>query len=211
MLRMNDLTKPEPTEETSAAAEIRRILDRMRSLDNELDAAFEKARAELRVRFERNRVVFEESVLRHHRELKIRLWTYVRGARLSVVATAPIIYGLIVPMVLLDLFVTLYQAICFPVYGVATVRRGDYIVFDRRYLAYLNALEKLNCAYCSYANGLFAYAREIAARTEQYWCPIKHARRLIAPHARYADFVDYGDAEAYHAQLESLRGELSTT
>ncbi len=211
MLRMNDLTKPETTNETSAGTEIKRILDRMRSLDNELDAAFEKARAELRVRFEKNRVVFEESVLRRHRELKTRLWTYVRGARLSVVVTAPMIYGLIVPMVLLDLFVTLYQAICFPVYGIAKAKRGDYIVFDRQYLAYLNALEKLNCAYCSYANGLFAYAREIAARTEQYWCPIKHARRLIAPHARYADFAAYGDAEAYHAQLEALRQELSPT
>lgn len=30
-----------------------------------------------------------------------------------------------------------------------------YVVFDRRHLAYLNAIEKLNCAYCEYGNGVF--------------------------------------------------------
>ena len=65
------------------------------------------------------------------------------------------------------------------------MRRRDYFVFDRHHLAYLNAIEKLNCAYCSYANGLVAYVREIAGRTEQFWCPIKHARRAIGAHAHY--------------------------
>ena len=97
----------------------------------------------------------------------------------------------------LDFFVSVFQAVCFPIYGIAKIRRADYFVFDRHHLAYLNALEKLNCAYCSYANGLIAYTREIAARTEQYWCPIKHARRVIGTHARYALFDDYGDAEGY--------------
>ncbi|HQY94602.1 hypothetical protein [Caldilinea sp.] len=206
---MSAPTPPEGSAEPSGNSEVRAILARMRSLETELDAAFERARAELRLRIERDRVVFEEHILKRHRELKIRLLDYVRGARLMVVVTAPFIYAVIVPIVILDLFVTLYQATCFPVYGISKVRRRDYIVFDRQNLAYLNALEKLNCAYCSYANGLFAYVREIAARTEQYWCPIKHARRLIAPHAHYADFVAYGNAEEYHRQLEVLRSKLA--
>jgi hypothetical protein len=122
-----------------------------------------------------------------------------------VVLTAPVIYSLIVPLVLLDLFVTIYQAICFPVYGIPKARRRDYLVFDRSHLAYLNMLEKLNCAYCSYANGLIAYVREIAGRTEQYWCPIKHARRVIGAHPRYALFEDYGDAEGYRKWLEQFQ------
>lgn len=190
-------------------SEIGRILGRMRELEAELDAAFERARADLRLRMERDRVIFEEHVLKRHREFKTRLIDYVRGARLSVVVTAPIIYALIVPIVLLDLFVTIYQAICFPAYGIPKVHRREYFVFDRQSLGYLNALEKLNCAYCSYANGLFAFVREVGARTEQYWCPIKHARRLVAPHARYADFVAFGDAEAYHSELERLRRDLA--
>jgi hypothetical protein len=88
------------------------------------------------------------------------------------------------------------------------VRRQDYFIFDRGHLAYLNAIEKLNCVYCSYANGLIAYVREIASRTEQYWCPIKHARRVIAAHDHYAAFLDYGDAEAYRRDLQALRQEL---
>jgi hypothetical protein len=89
------------------------------------------------------------------------------------------------------------------------VKRADYFAFDRGHLAYLNALEKLNCAYCSYANCLIAYVREIAARTEQYWCPIKHARRVTGSHARYMQFDDYGDAEGYQKRAEELRALLA--
>jgi hypothetical protein len=148
-------------------------------LEAELEAELAQRRAELSVGLERGRAFFEEEVLRRHRELRTRLSTYLLNARPLVVLTAPVIYVVIVPLVLLDLFVTIYQRVCFPVYGIPKVNRGDYLIFDRHHLAYLNALEKLNCAYCSYANGLIAYVREIAGRTEQYWCPIKHARRVI--------------------------------
>ena len=106
---------------------------------------------------------------------------------------------------LLDLFISAYQYICFPVFGIPTVRRSNYLVIDRVHLSYLNVIEKINCAYCAYANGVVAYAREIASLTEQYWCPIKHARRVIAAHERYRNFVDYGDAESYHQALAALR------
>jgi len=185
------------------------LTDKIRALETELEAELAKRRAELRVGLEHGRAVFEEEILRRHRELKVRLTAYVLGARPLVILTAPLIYSLIVPLVLLDLFVSLYQAVCFPVYGIPKMRRRDFLVFDRHHLAYLNAIEKLNCAYCSYANGLIAYAREVAARTEQYWCPIKHARRAIGTHARYAQFDDYGDAEGYQKRLAELRNALA--
>jgi hypothetical protein len=181
------------------------LMDKIRLLESELDAELARRRAQLNFGIERGRVIFDEEVLRRHREMKIGLWRYIRNARPLVVVTAPFIYAVIIPLVLLDLFVTVYQALCFPAYGIAKVKRGDYLVFDRHHLAYLNALEKLNCAYCSYANGLIAYVAEIASRTEEYWCPIKHARRLQGVHARYRDFVDFGDAEAYATNLEELR------
>ena len=93
-------------------------------------------------------------------------------------------------------------------YGIALVRRSSYVIIDRQHLAYLNAIEKLNCLYCGYANGVFAYVREVAGRTEQYWCPIRHARRVRAPHEHYRHFVDYGDAAGYRRRLMSLRHEL---
>ena len=190
-------------------AQIALLVDKMQSLEAELEAELAKRRAELRVGLEKGRAVFEEEILRRHRELKTRLSAYVLGAQPLVILTAPVIYSVILPLVLLDLFVTVYQAICFPVYGIPKVRRRDYLVFDRHHLAYLNALEKLNCAYCSYANGLIAYVREIASRTEQYWCPIKHAKRLVGAHARYAMFEDYGDAESYQRRLAELRQALA--
>jgi hypothetical protein len=182
---------------------------KIRELEAELDARVAQRRAELRVGLERGRVIFEEEVLRRHRELRTALLSYIWNANLLVVITAPVIYAMIVPLALLDLFVSVYQMICFPVYGIPKVRRADYFAFDRRHLAYLNLLEKLNCAYCSYANCLIAYVREIAARTEQYWCPIKHARRVIGSHPRYARFEDYGDAENFRRRATELRDELS--
>ena len=175
------------------------ITEKIAALEAELEVELAKKRAGLRIGLEKGRVAFEEEVLRRHRELRKRLWRYILDARLLVILVAPVIYSLIIPFVLLDLFVTVYQAICFPVYGIARVRRADYFIFDRYHLAHLNLLEKLNCAYCSYGNGLVAYVREIAGRTEQYWCPIKHARRVIGAHPYYAKFQDYGDAEAFRA------------
>ena len=78
-------------------------------------------------------------------------------------------------------------------------------MFDRADLPYLNLIEKFNCLYCSYGNGVAAYTREVAARTEQYWCPIKHARHIRAAHDRYPRFFDHGDAEAYRQGLNRLR------
>lgn len=191
------------------AHEISTLMERMRALEALIEAELAKRRAELNVGLEHGRVVFEQEVLDRHRSLQTRLWAYVRNARPLVALTAPVIYAGIIPFVLLDLFVTIYQAVCFPVYGIEKVRRGDYLIFDRRHLGYLNALEKLNCAYCSYGNGLIGYAREITARTEQHWCPIKHARRAIGAHEHYAEFADFGDAEAYVQAQEAWQASRS--
>ncbi len=153
-------------------------------------------------------VWFSEETKRDHRRLKASLWHYVRHSRFFVALTAPFIYACIVPFLVLDLFVTTYQAFSFPIYAIPKVVRGDYIVFDRGKLCYLNALERLNCAYCSYANGLMAYVVEVAGRTEQHWCPVKHARRIRAPHSRYSHFLPYGDAGAYREKIEDVRQDF---
>lgn len=189
--------------------QINELIGKIKQLESELDAELAKRSAELRYGMEHGRAAFEEELLRRHRELRQKLLPYVFGARPLVMLVAPVIYAGIVPFVVLDMFVSVYQAVCFPVYGIVKVKRADYLVFDRHHLAYLNALEKFNCAYCSYANGLIAYAREIVARTEQYWCPIKHARRVIGTHTRYALFDDYGDGEGYRERLEELRKDLA--
>jgi hypothetical protein len=142
------------------------LMDKLRAVEAEIEVEMTKRREELRFHLENRRIVFEKEALDLHRRIKTRLSRYLLEARPLVVLTAPVIYAMIVPIVCLDLSVMLYQAICFPVYGIPKVRRRDYLVFDRHHLAYLNALEKLNCAYCSYANNAIAFAREVAARTE---------------------------------------------
>lgn len=184
------------------------IIEKIRALENELEAEFAKQRAGLRFGLERGKVLFEQEVIRSHRALRKGLARYVFGARPLVVITAPVIYSLIIPFALADLWVSVYQAICFRVYGIPQVKRGQYMIFDRAGLAYLNAVEKLNCAYCSYCNGVVAYVREVGSRTEQYWCPIKHAKRVLGAHPRYAGFAEYGDAETYEAHVAKLREAL---
>ena len=188
---------------------ISELLARIQHMEQEIELEMKRKRAELQADFEETRVRFEHEVLEQQRRFKTGLLSYVFSAKLSTALTAPIIYAVFFPMVLLDIAVTLYQTICFPVYGIARVKRSDYFVFDRSHLAYLNLLEKFNCAYCSYGNGLMAYAREVVARTEQYWCPIKHARKIMAAHPYYTGFVDFGDAQGYKRELEELRAELA--
>jgi hypothetical protein len=150
----------------------------------------------------------DPSVRAAHRRWRIALWRYVAFGDAWTAVAAPLIYSLLIPLAMLDAWVSLYQAICFRLWGLRRVRRRDYLVIDRHQLAYLNALEKLNCIFCGYANGLLAYVREVAARTEQYWCPIRHRRKVKQPHAHYADFVPYGDPQRYRAGLPSLREDL---
>ena len=188
---------------------ISELLDRIRLLEEEIERELKRRRAELHADFEDRRIRFEREILEQQRRFKAGLLAYVFGAELRHAVSAPFVYAVIFPLLLLDLFVTLYQLICFPLYRIPRVKRSDHFVFDRAHLAYLNLLEKLNCAYCSYGNGLASYIREIIGRTEQYWCPIKHARRVLQAHPRYDGFADYGDAEGYRNELRGLRKALA--
>ena len=185
--------------------QISELIEKIRTLESELDAELAKRRAGLRIGLEHGRIAFEKELLRRHRELRQKLLPYLFGANPLVVLTAPVIYAGIIPFVLLDIFVGLYQAVCFPIYGIAKIKRADYVVFDRHHLAYLNIIEKINCAFCSYANGAVAFMREVASRTEVYWCPIKHARRVLGPHPYYQGFADFGDAKGFREKLAQMK------
>ncbi len=125
--------------------------------------------------------------------------------------SVPFVYGLFLPIALLDAVVSAYQAICFRLWRVPAVQRSEHLILDRHKLGYLNGPQKLNCLYCGYANGVLSYAREISARTEQYWCPIKHAVDPPAPHPRYAGFIDYKDAAEFSARALALRAAIQAT
>jgi hypothetical protein len=143
-----------------------------------------------------------------HTPHRAALWRYVLSADAATALSAPAVYSLLLPFAMLDLWVSLYQAVCFRAWGITRVCRSEFFRIDRERLPYLNGLEKANCLYCSYANGVIAFVREVAGRTEQYWCPIRHAHPVAEPHQRYKEFVAYGDAAGYREELSSLRGQL---
>jgi len=188
---------------------IEALLEAMKKLEQELLEEFEKKEAEFYYRVVGRKVRFEAEVRKQHRALMQRLSRYLAEAPLLNILTAPFIWFILIPALFLDLSVTVFQAVCFRAYGIPRVKRRRYIVVDHQSLAYLNFIEKLNCMYCGYFNGLIAYVREIAGRTEQYWCPIKHARLQASLHSRYGKFLEYGDAEGYRSRLEEIRRDFS--
>jgi hypothetical protein len=177
-------------------------------LQSELDREIEQRRKILGWRLNKRMIEFEHGITLEHRRLRESATRFLMGSPILSYVSAPVIYSLIIPFVLIDGWASFYQAICFRLYRLPRVRRSNYIMFDRRHLAYLNWIEALNCIYCGYANGVVAYVREIGSRTEQYWCPIKHALRISDPHQRYYDFLEFGDAEGYRARLDTFRERL---
>jgi hypothetical protein len=188
---------------------LQEIVDQIRSLEQELLIELQKKQQDFAYRIQENRVYFDEHVLETHRQAAIGVVRYIMDASLANILTFPVIWLCLIPALLLDAVVSLYHSVCFRVYGIPLVKRHDYIIIDRANLAYLNVIERLNCIFCGYFNGLIAYVQEIAARTEQYWCPIKHARQLKSLHDRYHTFIDFGDYETYKDQHDEIRRDFN--
>jgi hypothetical protein len=185
------------------------ILQRIETLEKELLEELRKTEHEFLYTIRDKKVRFSEEVRQYHRQMALKWLDYVYESGTMKILTIPIIWSALIPAAFMDLSVSVFQLICFPIYGIPRVKRGEYIVMDRHVLSYLNWIEKFNCAYCSYFNGLIAYVGEVAARTEQYWCPVRHARPLKSVHSRYRHFFEYGDAKGYRERLEEVRRRFS--
>jgi len=183
------------------------ILDKISELEEKLEHELDKEKIEFKLKGKK--VCFNKDLIKEQKEYTEDLISYLKNTKVLFYLTAPIIYALVIPALILDFSVWVYQSINFKVYNIKPVKRSDYIVIDRGYLPYLNIIEKINCIYCGYFNGLIAYVAEVGARTEQYWCPIKHARKIAYRHSRYNRFLPYGDAKAFREELAKLREELA--
>ncbi|MCA9378678.1 hypothetical protein KC711_07575 [Candidatus Peregrinibacteria bacterium] len=107
----------------------------------------------------------------------------------NAIISMPFIYAPVVPVVILDLFVIMYESVCFPLYGLERVKRSDFRAIDRNLMTYMTPIQKMNCYYCSYVNNALSYMREVVARTEVYWCPLKEAKRRQKAHHYYETFA----------------------
>lgn len=185
--------------------QISEILANIHLLEERLEQELKKDRALYKNNIKEEVFEFGKDIKKEQRRFRKGVIQFFKESNVLNFLTSPVIYSLLVPVILTDIWVTLYQHICFRVYRIPLVKRSDYVVIDRQHLAYLNWIEAMNCAFCGYANGIIAYAREIASRTEQHWCPVKHALRIKDPHERYNKFLEYGDAEGYRAKLSTYR------
>ena len=118
---------------------IRSLLNQMNALEDEMRAALQSQETKMFFEIRGRRIEFEKAVEQTHRKLKKNIFRWLVTNRPQNLITGPIIYGMIFPLLILDICVSLYQATCFPIYGVVKVRRRDYIAFDRQHLEWTRA------------------------------------------------------------------------
>lgn len=186
-------------------SKIKKILEKIEALN----VALKKEHARLAKKYgfyiEQKKIVFLKKIKVKNKRFRVPVWKYVIPKNVRHALSLPFIYMMIIPAVILDICLTVYHAVAFPLYKIPKVKRSDYIIYDRKFLDYLNVVQKVHCLYCSYVNGLFAYAVEIAARTERYWCPIKAASKSNVPHSWYKDFADYGNPQEWSQKFNDHR------
>ncbi len=185
---------------------IKKILIRIAELDEALRKEYSKISQKYGFSIKRKRIIFLEKIKRRNRKFRIPAWKYALPKNIRHLLSIPFIYAMIIPVILLDFFVTIYHWVAFPLYKIPKVQRSDYIIYDRRFLDYLNIIQKINCLYCSYVNGIFTYSVEIAKRTERYWCPIKSARKPKLPYNWDQDFADYGNPQEWNQKFNQVEG-----
>jgi len=187
---------------------LKELLSEIQTLQGRVADEVAREADEFGYSIKQGRVRFEKEVRERHRAVTKKLKDYFAECTWLGLLVSPIVYSLIVPVLIFEVFIFVYQLLCFPVYKIPKVRRADYIALDRQKLQYLNIIERCNCVYCGYVNGFIAYVQEVGARSEQYWCPIKHAQKMQNTHSRYQEFLPYGDADAYVKELQRLRRQL---
>lgn len=184
---------------------IKEIVEEIEAMKLKLAEEIAQQESHISYEIQNGYVKFEKEVVAKQKENMKNLLTWFGEVPLLHFLAAPIIYGMILPAILFDVLLFVYQQVVFRIFKFKFVKRSDYILFDHQYLGYLNLIEKLNCLYCSYFNGLMLYASAIAGRTELYFCPIKHAKKVVSQHNYYDEFLSYGDEEEYQKKLKALR------
>ncbi|NCN07421.1 hypothetical protein GW933_01870 [Candidatus Falkowbacteria bacterium] len=178
-------------------SKIKQIIEKIDSLNEALKSEYTRLSGKYGFSIRKSAIVFFEKTRNKNKKFKIPTWKYIIPRHIRHFASIPFIYMMIFPVALLDLFITFYNLTAFTLYQIPQVKRKDHFIYDRKFLDYLNIIQKFNCLYCSYVNGLLSYATEIGARTERYWCPVKAANKPKNYHNWYKDFADYGNPQEW--------------
>lgn len=166
-------------------------------LEDQLVSNREQEQQAFDYRLRGRRAIFADPVKHVHKAKRTSVIDYMKKLSWKTYLTGSIVYFMIIPFAFLDLSVTVFQKVCFWAWEVPKVHRSTFVFIDRHHLEYLNGIEKLYCIFCGYANGVIGFTREVAARTEKFWCPIKHATKVIHAHEHYDEFINYGDVDGW--------------
>lgn len=186
---------------------IKNLIEDIEVMKAKLGEEIEKEAANISYEIDNGYVRFEEEIRTRHKENMKTLFVWFSETPILHFLSSPVVYMMVFPAMLLDVMLFIYTKVVSSVFKFTFPSRNKYVVFDRQYLGYLNSIEKINCMYCSYFNGLMAYSGAIASRTELYFCPIKHAKKIAYKHEYYDAFLGYGDGEKYQEKLKELREE----
>lgn len=119
--------------------------------------------------------------------------------RVLIIFFIPLLWAILIPLLICDISIEMYHRIFFPLYKIPYIKRNAYIqIMDRNKLPYLTPLQKINCMYCGYANGVIRYWAKIAGDTEHYWCGIQHKKNTtFISEEHQANFAAYGDKSGF--------------
>ena len=186
-------------------SKINKILEDIRKKKQELVSEYENAKEKYGFKIEGRKIIWNNGKIKELKKSKKSAWETIFTAEIREIISFPFIWFMLIPTIILDICLFIYQNTAIRLYKIPLAKRSDYVVFDRKQLAYLNWIQKLDCIYCSYVNGLFQYAVEVAWRTEKYWCPIKHAKKKAWTHDWEEHFADYGDVEGFKETFCSVK------
>lgn len=177
---------------------IAKILETIEKLKKDLRKEYLGLQEKYDFFVQKRKIVFSLGAKNKQRAQKMNVWIYALTPDIKHLISMPFIYWMIFPAIILDIFLYFYQWAALLFYWIPRAERKDYFIYDRRFLVYLNIIQKFNCLYCSYVNWLFAFAVEVGSRTEQYWCPIKHAVNSDSEHKYFKYYSDYWDPEWFN-------------
>ena len=189
-------------------SKIKEMIEEIETMKKRLGDEIAKEEAHISFEIRNGSVHFEKEMIENQKENMMHLWAWFREIPFVQLLSAPVVYMMVLPALLLDVMLFVYTNVVSRVFKIRFGKRSDYLVFDRQYLGYLNVVEKLNCLYCAYFNGLMQYASAVAGRTEFYFCPIKHAKKIAYKHEFYDAFLPYGEGKEYQKNLKDLRNEV---
>ena len=102
---------------------IENIIEEIKKLENDLLEEMQRKEGDFFYKVKGKKIFFEEEAKKYQETFIIKAGEYISKASLANLLTVPFIWSCIIPALLLDLSVSLYQFICFKIYNIPKVKR----------------------------------------------------------------------------------------